>query len=277
MMNTTHSSNALSPSGRSQLFFATLLILGTCVVLTVVYSSVLSETIIYADEHDKFHGSLKRQTSIFEAAESGLKRLGRPFSVGAYEVFQRIVGDGWHGLIWVRALSLLLAAVFIVTISAILGLAWNSRGVAVATAVFLTGNQCTQVTAFYSMLSPYMVGSAAAAVAAAVVMLSRAKRGISWAGYGMAFLLLQFSWFVYQTAPFVAAPVTAGIAISTLVRERRPAIHRQVTVCILLFMTMLTFIGIYRLVGQIKYQRANRAVDLLDSLFAAKLTHCFPQ
>jgi hypothetical protein len=244
-------------------FFAIMLFAGTLALLATVYCPVLLETFVYADEHHVL-SSPNSDRSIWSALEGGLRRLGRPVSIAVFMAYKRIAGEGWTGLLWVRATALVFTALFITTASIILGLAWRSKGVAFATTIFLVGTQSVQVTAFYSMLSPYMLGHAAAACAAALVMFPTDRRGAFWLRCGIALVMLEFSWFVFQVSPFMAGPIAAAIALASLVRDKRPLVLGQITVATLLTATMVIFLVIYNAFSNIKYHRAKNAVEMVD-------------
>jgi hypothetical protein len=261
-------------SGKPTFGFGAALFVGAFVLLAIVYSSVLFATFVYGDEH-RVLSSYRSEKNILPTFMGGLRQLGRPVTRVTFQLFKRMAGEGWDGVIWVRMMSLAFSALFIGTVSLVLGRAWNSRGMALATAVFLAGNQCVQVPAFYAMLSPYMVGNSAAAAAAALVMLPASSGRAPWLRCGVAFLLLQSAWFVFQVSPFVAGPIAAGIALATLVQQRRPIVMPQVVLSALLAVTMLVFVLIYRFVGKIEYEKAQEAVGLLDQILSGDVSQAW--
>ena len=248
--------------------FILVLSAAATLLLVLTYFSILLNVFVFADEYRQLRlfGSKSVLEAIGDYAYYGFRSMGRPLSAGTYVAYRALAGDGYTGLVWVRALSLALSAIFISTVATIFGLAWQSRAVAWATAIMLIGAPGTQAAAFYSMTSPYMLGSAAAALGATLVMVPASTVAGFYKRCAAAFLLLQSSWFVYQFSPFVAGPVAAAFALSSLARQQKALVQRQVIVGFLLLATMLTFVFIYRTFGEPKAARPQYASNLIGLL-----------
>jgi hypothetical protein len=93
--------------------FILVLSAAATLLLVLTYFSILLNVFVFADEYRQLRlfGSKSVLEAIGDYAYYGFRSMGRPLSAGTYVAYRALAGDGYTGLVWVRALSLALSAI----------------------------------------------------------------------------------------------------------------------------------------------------------------------
>jgi hypothetical protein len=252
-----------------------LLLLG--VVLYALYSSPIHHTYYFADET----GYLMEK-QYFSGVEGFMKRsvnLGRPITMLAYSIMNKIANIPENGMLWIRCLQFLASYVTSVLFFYVLRRLNLSPWKSLFLVIFIWSQPVLQCFHGYSMLSPYFLGVCCSYLAFLIALNSSLSnwRDIAFRFTGIL-ALFGIGWLTFQASPFCALAPLAFYVLSS--NDDWSQIRRKSFLLIgALLMSMISFLICYKLILAVMplkiSPRTEHSLGLFNGLSILKYTPMF--